>query len=89
MWSPKAAQLLVNKKCCVCGKPADIHHITGSKIGMGIDRQEVHHLGREVLPLCRVHHTECHNNEVDFMNKYHLEAVKLDETLCRKLKLKK
>lgn len=79
----------LNRKCCVCGKPADIHHITGSKIGIGSDRQEVHHLGREVLPLCRVHHDECHHNEVDFMNKYHLEAVKLDETLCKKLKLKK
>lgn len=80
---------LVNRKCCVCGKPADIHHITGSKIGIGSNRQEIHHLGREVLPLCRVHHTECHNNEVDFMNKYHLQAVKLDEILCKKLKLKK
>lgn len=79
----------LNRKCCVCGKPADIHHITGSKIGAGSDRQEVHHLGREVLPLCRIHHTECHNNEVDFMNKHHLQAVKLDETLCKKLKLKK
>lgn len=80
---------ILNRKCCVCGKPADIHHITGSKIGSGSDRQKVHHLGREVLPLCRIHHTECHNNEVDFMNKHHLQAVKLDETLCKKLKLKK
>lgn len=79
----------LNRKCCVCGKPAENHHITGSKIGIGSNRQEVHHLGREVLPLCRVHHDECHNDEVDFMNKHHLQAVKLDETLCRKLKLKK
>lgn len=80
---------LMNRKCCICGKDADIHHITGSKIGMGNIREEVHHLGREVLPLCRSHHTECHNDERGFMDKYHLEAIALDEALCRKLKLKK
>jgi hypothetical protein len=79
----------MNRKCCVCGKPADIHHITGSKIGMGNDRTEVHHLGREVLPLCREHHEICHSDEKTFMEKYHLQPVKLDEALCKKLKLKK
>lgn len=78
-----------NRKCCVCGKPADIHHTTGSKIGIGNDREAVHHLGREVLPLCRVHHEICHQDEVGFMEKYHLQKVKLDENLCTKLKLKK
>lgn len=78
-----------NRRCCVCGKPADIHHMTGSKIGMGNDRTEVHHLGREVLPLCREHHTICHSDEKAFMEKYHLQKVKLDENLCRKLKVKK
>jgi hypothetical protein len=79
----------MNRKCCVCGKPADIHHLTGSKIGMGNDRNEVHHLGREVLPLCREHHEICHSDEKTFMEKYHLQPVKLDEALCKKLKLKK
>lgn len=79
----------LERRCCVCGKPADIHHITGSKIGMGNDRTEVHHLGREVLPLCREHHDTCHHDEKAFMEKYHLQKVKLDENLCRKLKLKK
>jgi hypothetical protein len=79
----------LERRCCVCGKPADIHHITGSKIGMGNDRNEVHHLGREVLPLCREHHEICHSDEKTFMEKYHLQPVKLDEALCKKLKLKK
>lgn len=78
-----------NRRCCVCGRPADIHHTTGSKIGMGNDRTEVHHLGREVLPLCRKHHDDCHHDEKTFMEKYHLQPVKLDEALCKKLKLKK
>lgn len=80
---------LMNRKCAVCGKPADVHHCEGSRIGNGNDREKVHHLGREVLPLCRVHHTECHGGEAEFIAKYHLEPVKLDEQLCRKLKLRK
>lgn len=79
----------MNRKCCICGREADIHHITGSKIGMGNVREEVHHLGREVLPLCRTHHMECHQDEKTFMDKYHLEAIALDEALCRRLKLRK
>lgn len=78
-----------NRRCCICGRPADIHHLTGSKIGMGNNRNEVHHLGREVLPLCREHHEICHSDEKTFMEKYHLQPVKLDEALCKKLKLKK
>lgn len=78
-----------NRRCCVCGRPADIHHTTGSKIGMGNDRTEAHHLGREILPLCREHHTICHNDEKGFIEKYHLQKIKLDEALCKKLKLKK
>lgn len=79
----------MNRKCAVCGKPADIHHITGSKIGMGGDRDNVHHLGREVLPLCREHHQKAHEREREFMAEHHLQAVKLDEKLCKKLGLRK
>jgi hypothetical protein len=79
---------LVNRKCCICGKHADIHHVDGSRVGMGNDREEVHHLGREVLPLCREHHEICHNDEKAFIEKYHLQPVKLDKALCKKLKLK-
>ena len=78
-----------HRKCAVCGKPADIHHCEGSRIGAGVDRDKVHQLGREVLPLCRVHHTECHSDEAGFIKKYHLQAVKLDEALCKRLKFKK
>jgi hypothetical protein len=80
---------LMNRKCCICGKPAHIHHCEGSRIGAGNDRDKVHHLGREVLPLCGVHHDECHHDEAGFIEKYHLQKIKLDEALCKKLKLKK
>ena len=80
----------MHRKCAVCGKPADIHHCEGSRIGAGVDRTKVHQLGREVLPLCRVHHTELHAiPESEFIAKYHLQKVKLDEVLCKRLKFKK
>lgn len=79
-----------HRKCAVCGRAADIHHCEGSHIGAGVDRAKVHQLGREVLPLCRAHHTECHTMpESDFVAKYHLQVVKLDETLCKRLKFRK
>ena len=80
---------LYNRKCAVCGRAADVHHCEGSRIGAGNDREEVHHLGRLVLPLCREHHTEAHNDEAGFIEKYHLAPIKLDEKLCQRLKLKK
>lgn len=80
----------MHRKCAVCGKAADIHHCEGSRIGAGVDREKVHQLGREVLPLCRVHHTELHAMpESEFIAKYHLEKVKLDEALCRRLKFRR
>ena len=80
----------MHRKCAVCGKAADIHHCEGSRIGAGVDREKVHQLGREVLPLCRVHHTELHSMpESEFITKYHLQKVKLDEVLCKRLKFKK
>ena len=80
----------MHRKCAVCGRPADIHHCEGSRIGAGVDRKKAHQLGREVLPLCRVHHTELHAMpESEFIAKYHLEKVKLDEALCKRLKFKR
>ena len=81
---------LLNKKCAVCGRKADLHHAEGSHVGNGFNRDEVHHLGREALPLCRAHHEEVHRTgEAEFLEKYHLEPVKLDERLCKIYKLKK
>ena len=75
---------LANKKCAVCGRHADLHHAEGSHVGNGVNREEVHHLGREALPLCRKHHDECHGMpEREFLEKYHLAPVKLDEKLCK------
>ena len=81
---------LVHKKCAVCGKKADLHHAEGSHVGNGFNREEVHHLGREALPLCRAHHTELHAMpEGEFLERYHLSPVKIDERICKIYGLKK
>ena len=79
---------LYSRKCAICGKPADIHHCEGSRIGAGNNRDEVHHLGRKALPLCRLHHDEAHHDEKGFIAKYHLQPIELDKELCKRLKLK-
>lgn len=80
---------LINKKCPICGKKADLHHIDA--VGMGRDRTEIIHEGLEVLPLCREHHTEMHTiGKGDFFNRYHLSnGIICDKTICRIYGLKR
>lgn len=74
---------LISKKCCICGKRADLHHI--DTVGMGRDRTEIIHEGLEVMPLCREHHEEFHTvGKTDFFAKYHLNCgIAADKTICR------
>ena len=71
----------VHKRCAVCGKKAEVHHIDA--VGMGRNRKEIIHLGMRILPLCRTHHIEVHRiGKKDFLDKYLLEPVKADERIC-------
>lgn len=80
---------LMNKKCAVCGKKAEIHHCEGSTVGMGGNRKTMVHLGLELMPLCREHHGECHNiGQKAFNEKYHLQGIPADEKICKKAGLK-
>ena len=80
---------LMNKKCAVCGKKAEIHHCEGSTVGMGRNRKTMVHLGLELMPLCREHHRECHDNgQTAFNSKYHLIGIPADEKICKKAGLK-
>lgn len=78
---------LANRKCCICNKRAEIHHCTGSKIGMGFNRNKVNNMGRSAIALCRKHHNQAHHDENDFFEKYHIYGIKLDMYLLDKLKL--
>jgi hypothetical protein len=80
---------LINKKCAVCGKPTELHHV--DQVGMGRDRNDIIHEGMKCLPLCGEHHGEAHNmGKMPFMELYHFDdGVVLDKTLCKIYKLKR
>lgn len=79
---------LISKKCAVCGRHADLHHCDGGIIGMGNNREQVNHIGRPALPLCRKHHTEIHRiGQGDFLRRYFLEPVKIDERIAKVYRL--
>lgn len=79
---------LIAKKCCITGRPAELHHI--DRVGMGRNRDDIIHEGMEVLPLCREMHQEAHTmSDGEFFEKYHLPGgVVMDKTLCRIYKVK-
>lgn len=72
---------LVHKKCCVCGRRADLHHV--DQIGMGFNRRTKAQLGALALPLCREHHSEYHTLGRDtFAELYHVEPVPIDSKIA-------
>lgn len=77
---------LLCKKCCVCGKRAELHHV--DRIGMGNDRTRVNHIGRRCLPLCLEHHREVDQiGDAALCERYHVEPVKIDERIARTYRL--
>jgi len=79
-------QCTINRKCAVCGKRADLHHV--DHVGMGRNRREIDHEGMRALPLCREHHGEAHNTPLaEFLDKYHLEPIVIDKRIIEKLNL--
>lgn len=73
---------LIHKKCCISGKPADLHHV--DRVGMGNNRDDIIHEGMEVLPLERILHKENHDiGDTEFYKKYHLDGgIIADKYLC-------
>ena len=78
---------LMHKRCACCGRPADLHHV--DTVGAnGGNREKINHLGLRALPLCREHHTDLHKmGDKDFMQKWHLEPVKIDEKIAKVFRL--
>lgn len=73
---------LMHKRCAVCGKPCDLHH--ADRVGMGRSREAIDHIGMRCLPLCREHHQEAHRiGDGPLMDKYHLEAIPIDDKIKR------
>lgn len=80
---------LIAKKCCITGRPAQLHHV--DRVGMGRDRDDILHEGMEAIPLSPELHQEAHTmSDREFFDKYHLSGgIVLDKTLCRIWCLKK
>ncbi len=80
---------LIHKKCCICGKKADLHHV--DSVGMGNNRNDITHEGRRALSLCREHHNEIHASGAQgFFEKYHLNGgIEIDKTILRIYGLKR
>lgn len=64
-----------HKKCAVCGRPGEIHHV--DTIGMGNDRKRVDDSGYRKICLCREHHTIAHQRGMTAFEKmYHVYGIK-------------
>ena len=74
---------LLHKRCLICGRKADLHHVDA--IGMGYNRQTKPQIGALVMPLCRVHHAEYHNiGRTAFEARYHAIPVPMDKRIAGK-----
>lgn len=80
--------MCLKRVCVICGKRADIHHV--DHIGNGFNRNKVSHIGKRILPLCREHHMQIHNDgENRFIEKYHLTPCVVDKKMEYFIKKKK
>lgn len=69
---------LKERKCCICGDKADLHHVDA--IGRGIDRNTYDDSEHKKMSLCRKHHTESHTiGQLEFMKKYKVYGIKYKE----------
>ena len=63
-----------NKKCAVCGRSGEIHHVDA--IGMGRDRKTVDDSRYKKICLCREHHTAAHQRGMKaFEQMYHVYGI--------------
>lgn len=75
---------LVKRRCCICGKPADICHV--DTVGMGRNRRKMSHEGMRFYAGCRQHHQEEHRmGTQNFLNKYQIKPQTLNKETRKRL----
>lgn len=68
------------KKCCICGRPGEIHHV--DTIGMGNDRRKLDDSDHRKMCLCRNHHTIAHSRGMAAFEKmYHVYGIIVKDNL--------
>jgi hypothetical protein len=80
---------LFYRRCAITGKAnADIHHVTGSRVGMGHNRLKIDHRELELIALNREWHNKVHTEgETAIFEAYKVYGIKGDEKLLDKLGL--
>lgn len=69
-----------HKKCCICGRPGEIHHV--DTIGMGNDRSKLDDSDHRKMCLCRNHHTIAHSRGMTAFEKmYHVYGIVIKDNL--------
>lgn len=69
---------LKHKKCAVCGRDGEIHHVDA--IGMGNDRKTVDDSNYRKICLCRTHHTLAHQKGMTaFQRDYKVYGIVVKE----------
>ncbi len=67
-------QCIRYRKCCVCGRVAEIHHVDA--IGMGNDRRYYDDGQNRIMALCRQHHMLYHQRGgTEFCNAYKVYGI--------------
>ena len=81
-------QCMLHKRCCICRKPADLHHV--DRVGMGRNRDDIVHVGMEAITLCRDHHREAHDHgDARLLERYHLVPITITDEIAKKLNLRR
>lgn len=84
---PYLIKCLWIRKCVICGKDAEVHHVDA--IGMGRNRKKVDHSKHNMMALCWKHHRELHNGgQETFMIRNHVVGVLMNEEQYKKLNYK-
>lgn len=76
---------LMHRKCFVCGaNNAEVAHVEA--VGAGRNRKTIDHTKHRLMALCHEHHREQHNTGIKtFMNKYHLQGIRLKHEQLKEL----
>ena len=61
---------LKHKKCCVCGRTGELHHV--DTIGMGNNRRKTDDTRHRKMCLCRTHHTIAHQRGMSAFEKMYM-----------------
>lgn len=78
------------RTCAITGrKGADIHHVGGSRVGAGRNRNKVNHAGLKLMALNREWHNKVHaEGEEEIFKKYKIHGIYVDSLTLRDLGLK-